>query len=297
MSSTITFDLEEEKKKILRGYRKLLRHAKPLLKDGDAKLIKKAFNIAVEAHKDTRRKSGEPFIIHPLTVAQICVEEIGLGTTSIICALLHDVVEDTYLELEDIEQEFGTKVTTIIDGLTKISGVFDKDSSEQAENFRKMLFTLSEDVRVILIKLADRLHNMRTLESMPREKQLQVASESSFIYAPLAHRLGLYSIKSELEDLNLKYTENEIYTEIVKNVDITKDVRNKFIKKFIKPIQDELKESNFKFEIKGRPKSVFSIRSKMNYQNIPFGEVYDLFAIRIILDSPRYVPSGGKCHA
>jgi len=285
MSSTITFDLEEEKKKILRGYRKLLRHAKPLLKDGDAKLIKKAFNIAAEAHKDMRRKSGEPFIFHPLSVAQICVEEIGLGTTSIVCALLHDVVEDTYLELEDIEQEFGTKVTTIIDGLTKISGVFDKDSSEQAENFRKMLFTLSEDVRVILIKLADRLHNMRTLESMPREKQLQMASESSFIYAPLAHRLGLYSIKSELEDLNLKYTENEIYNEIVKNVDITKDARNKFIKKFIKPIQYELKELNFKFEIKVRPKSVFSIWSKMKYQNIPFGEVYDLFAIRIILDT------------
>ncbi len=285
MSNTITFDLEEEKKEILRRYRKMLRHAKPLLKEGDAKSIKKAFNIAAEAHKDMRRKSGEPFIFHPITVAQICVEEIGLGTTSIVCALLHDVVEDTYLELEDIEQEFGTKVTTIIDGLTKISGVFAQGSSEQAENFRKMIFTLSEDVRVILIKLADRLHNMRTLESMPREKQLQVASESSFIYAPLAHRLGLYSIKSELEDLNLKYTESEVYNEIVKNVDITKDVRNKFIKKFIKPIQYDLKVLKFNFEIKGRPKSVFSIWSKMKYQNIPFGEVYDLFAIRIILDT------------
>ena len=198
-------DVEVEKKEILNKYRKLLRYSKPFLKDGDAKLIKKAFNTSLEAHREMRRKSGEPYIFHPLAVAQICVEEIGLGTTSIISALLHDVVEDTEMELEDIKSEFGPKVAKIIDGLTKISGVFEYGSSQQAENFRKMLLTLSQDVRVILVKLADRLHNMRTLESMPRNKQLKIASETIYLYAPLAHRLGLYAIKSELEDLYLKF--------------------------------------------------------------------------------------------
>ena len=197
----VVTDLAVEKKEILRKYRLLLRHAKPFLRDGDAKLIKKAFNISMEAHKGMRRRSGEPYIYHPLAVAQITVDEIGLGTTSIVSALLHDVVEDTEFEIEDIEKEFGNKVARIIDGLTKISGVFEYGTSQQAENFRKMLLTLSEDVRVILIKLADRLHNMRTLHSLPRNKQLRIASETIYLYAPLAHRLGLYAIKTELEDL------------------------------------------------------------------------------------------------
>ena len=278
-------DVEEERKEILKRYRKLLKQAKPVLKPGDTKLIKKAFNISLDAHKDMRRKSGEPYIYHPLEVALVCVEEIGLGTTSIISALLHDVVEDTDMELEDIEREFGHKVMTIIDGLTKISGVFEYGSSQQAENFRKMLLTLSDDVRVILIKLADRLNNMRTLGSMPRHKQLKIASETMYLYAPLAHRLGLYAIKSELEDLYLKYTDSETYTDIVKKINESKSYRNKFIKTFIQPIEDELIRQKFHFTIKGRPKSVYSIYNKMKKQGIPFEEVYDLFAIRIILDT------------
>lgn len=281
----IKVDIEEERKQILKRYRKLLRLAKPLLKPGDAKLIKKAFNVASEAHKEMRRKSGEPYIYHPLEVALICVEEIGLGTTSIIAALLHDVVEDTDMELEDIEREFGVKVAQIIDGLTKIAGVFDYGSSQQAENFRKMLLTLSDDVRVILIKLADRLNNMRTLDSMPRHKQLKIGSETKYLYAPLAHRLGLYSIKSELEDLYLKFMDKEDYNFITKKISDTRVSRNKFIKTFIAPIEKELKEQGFKFVIKGRPKSVYSIYNKMKKQNIPFEEVFDLFAIRIIIDT------------
>jgi GTP pyrophosphokinase len=199
-----TIDLELERKEILKRYRKLLKTAKPLLKDDDARLIRKAFDTSLEAHKEMRRKSGEPYIYHPIAVAQIAVEEIGLGTTSIVSALLHDVVEDTELEIEDIKRDFGPKIARIIDGLTKISGVFEYGTSQQAENFRKMLLTLSDDVRVILIKIADRLHNMRTLGSMPRNSQLKIASETMYLYAPLAHRLGLYAIKSELEDLFLK---------------------------------------------------------------------------------------------
>lgn len=281
----IEVDVEEERKEILKRYRRLLKQAKPVLKPGDAKLIKKAFNVSLEAHRDMRRKSGEPYIYHPLEVALVCVEEIGLGTTSIISALLHDVVEDTDWELEDIEREFGNKVMTIIDGLTKISGVFEHGSSQQAENFRKMLLTLSDDVRVILIKLADRLNNMRTLASMPRHKQLKIASETMYLYAPLAHRLGLYSIKSELEDLYLKYTDVETYKDIVYKINESKSYRNKFIKTFIQPIEDELNKLDIKFTIKGRPKSVYSIYNKMKKQGIPFEEVYDLFAVRIILES------------
>jgi GTP diphosphokinase / guanosine-3',5'-bis(diphosphate) 3'-diphosphatase len=270
----------------------LLKLAKPFLKDGDARLIKKAFNTSLEAHKYMRRKSGEPYIYHPLAVAQIAVEEIGLGTTSIVSALLHDVVEDTELEIEDINREFGPKVARIIDGLTKISGVFEHGSSQQAENFRKMLLTLSEDVRVILIKLADRLHNMRTLDSMPRTKQLKIASETIYLYAPLAHRLGLYAIKSELEDLYLKYTESEIYKEIANKINETKHARNKFIKDFIAPLQRELSNQDFNFVIKGRPKSIYSIWNKMKKQKIPFEEVYDLFAIRIIIDTKPELEKG-----
>jgi len=281
----IKVDIEEERKEILKRYRKLLKVAKPLLRSGDAKLIKKAFNVSSDAHKEMRRKSGEPYIYHPLEVALICVEEIGLGTTSIIAALLHDVVEDTDLELDDIEREFGTKVAQIIDGLTKIAGVFDYGTSQQAENFRKMLITLSDDVRVILIKLADRLNNMRTLDAMPRHKQLKIASETKFLYAPLAHRLGLYSIKSELEDLHLKFMDQEAYGYLVKKINDSRISRNKFIKTFIAPIEKELEDQGFKFVIKGRPKSVYSIYNKMKSQNIPFEEVYDLFAIRIIIDT------------
>lgn len=281
----IQVDIEEERKEILKRYRRLLRMAKPMLKSGDAKFIKKAFNVANEAHKEMRRKSGEPYIYHPLEVALVCVEEIGLGTTSIVSALLHDVVEDTDWELEDIERDFGPKVMQIIDGLTKISGVFDYGSSQQAENFRKMLLTLSDDVRVILIKLADRLNNMRTLESMPRHKQLKIASETMYLYAPLAHRLGLYAIKSELEDLYLKYTDSDTYAYIVEKINETRLSRNKFIKTFIAPIEEELHVQGFEFIVKGRPKSVFSIYNKMKKQNIPFEEVYDLFAVRIIIDS------------
>ncbi len=283
----IEIDIEEEKKEIIRRYRRLLRHAKPFLRDDDAKLIKKAFNTSNDAHKNMRRRSGEPYIFHPLSVAQICVEEIGLGTTSIISALLHDVVEDTELEIEDIERHFGKKVAKIVDGLTKISGFTGQggETTMQAENFRKMLLTLSEDVRVILVKLADRLHNMRTLDSMPRHKQLKIASETIFLYAPLAHRLGLYAIKSELEDLNLKYKEPEAYNSIVDKISKTKTSRNRFIRNFIHPIQNELKDRGYKFTVKGRPKSVFSIWNKMEKQDIPFEQVYDLFAIRIILDA------------
>lgn len=282
----MVIDVEEERKEIINRYRRLLRKAKPILKDGDAKLIKRAFTISMEAHKEMRRKSGEPYIFHPLSVAEICVEEIGLGTTSIVAALLHDVVEDTDIQLKDLEQIFGKKIAKIIDGLTKIKGVFEYGTSAQAENFRKMLFTLSEDVRVILIKLADRLHNMRTLESMPRNKQLRVSSETIYLYAPLAHRLGLNAIKTELEDLYLRFTDNPIYREISDKIDESRASRNRFIKQFVQPIKDELDKLNVECEIKSRPKSIFSIYNKMRKQNIPFEEVYDLFAVRIIIDTP-----------
>lgn len=276
-------DLEKENKEIIHRYRQLLKAAKPVLKEGDSKLIKKAFNTSMQAHKDMRRKSGEPYIYHPLAVAQIAVEEIGLGTTSIIAALLHDVVEDTHLEVRDIERDFGTKVAQIVDGLTKISGVFEHGSSQQAENFRKMILTLSEDVRVILVKLADRLHNMRTLESMPREKQLKIASETMYLYAPLAHRLGLYVIKSELEDLYFKYTDVERYQYIDSKIQQTSDARKKLIKEFIEPIDAALRKAGLKYVVKGRTKSVFSIHNKMKDQNISFEDIFDLFAIRVIL--------------
>lgn len=286
MVSTAVIDSVEEKREIISRYRRLLRKAKPILKADDAKLIKKAFTLALEAHKDMRRKSGEPFIFHPLTVAEICVEEIGLGTTSIVAAIIHDVVEDTDIELADIERMFGKKIAKIVDGLTKIRGVFEYGTSQQAENFRKMLFTLSEDVRVILIKLADRLHNMRTLESMPRNKQLKVASETIYLYAPLAHRLGLNAIKTELEDLYLRFTDQAVYRDIAVKIDESRASRNKFIKQFVSPLTGELDQLKVEYEIKSRPKSIFSIYNKMRKQNIPFEEVYDLFAIRIILDTP-----------
>lgn len=278
-------DLEKERKEILNRYRSLLRYCRESTSKEDKKLIRKAFNLSVDAHKDMRRKSGEPYIYHPIDVAKITARDIGLGTTSIICALLHDVVEDSDYTLEDIERLFGSKVARIINGLTKISDVYDQNVSMQAENFRKMLLTLSDDVRVILIKLADRLHNMRTLESMPKHKQLKIASETLYLYAPLAHRLGLYVIKTELEDLGLKFTKSEVYKAISEKLDETKKGRHRYISKFIIPIKDELENQSLKINIKGRPKSIFSIRSKMLKQGVEFEEVFDKFAIRIIVDS------------
>jgi len=281
----LVIDLEAEKKEILKRYRALLKASKATLQKGDKRLIRQAFNMALDSHKDMRRKSGEPYIYHPIAVAQIAAEEIGLGTTSIVCALLHDVVEDTAITLEDIEREFGKKVARIIDGLTKISGVFDYNSSLQAENFRKMLLTLADDVRVILIKLADRLHNMRTMEFMPRDKQLKISSETVYLYAPLAHRLGLYAIKSELEDLSMKYMESETYKFIARKLNEKKAERELYIKTFVEPIREILLGQGLKAEVYGRPKSIHSIWNKMRKKGIPFEEVYDLFAIRIILDS------------
>ena len=285
MKNTLIIDIEAEKKEILKRYRALLRASRSTLQKGDKKEIRKAFEMALESHKDMRRKSGEPYIYHPIAVAQIAAEEIGLGTTSIVCALLHDVVEDTEISLEDVEREFGKKAAKIIDGLTKIAGVFDYNSSLQAENFRKMLLTLADDVRVILIKLADRLHNMRTMDFMPRQKQLKIASETIYLYAPLAHRLGLYAIKSELEDLSMKYLEPDTYKYIATQLNEKKTERNSFIKTFVEPIYGLLAEQNLQASIFGRPKSIHSIWNKMKKKNIPFEEVYDLFAIRIVLDS------------
>ncbi len=276
----------EEKKEILRHYRALLRILKPKLKPGDKELVRSAFELAVEAHKTMRRKSGEPYILHPLAVAMICVEEIGLGVRSTICALMHDTVEDTDVTLEDVQREFGGEIAKIVDGLTKISTVLDTNSSKQAENFKKILLTLTDDPRVILIKLADRLHNMRTLDSMKRENQLKISSETVYIYAPLAHRMGLYNIKTEMEDLAMKYMEPDSYRYIAQKLDNTKRERTRYINDFIRPIKETLQHGKFDFEIYGRPKSIHSIWNKMKKKGVSFDEVYDLFAIRVILNSP-----------
>ena len=278
-------DIEKENKEILNKYRKLLRACSEKIDSTGKKEIRKAFNLAVDAHKNMRRKSGEPFIYHPLAVAHIAAKEVGLGKTSIICALLHDVVEDTDYTLDDINNVFGKKTTKIIDGLTKIQEVFDKNVSLQAENFRKMLLTLSDDVRVILIKLCDRLHNMRTLDSMPKAKQLKIASETLYLYAPLAHRLGLYPMKTELEDLGLKFTKSEVYKAIAEKLQETKEERRKYILKFSKPIKLKLNEQNINFSIKGRPKSIFSIRNKIVNKGVDFDNVFDKFAVRIVVDT------------
>jgi len=281
-----TMNEEEERKEILRKYRALLRALKPKLKPGDKEHVRVAFEMAVEAHKHMRRKSGEPYILHPVAVAMICVEEIGLGVRSTICALLHDTVEDTDITIEVVKREFGAEIAKIVDGLTKISNVLDANSSLQAENFKKILLTLTDDPRVILIKLADRLHNMRTLDSMKREKQLKIASETVYVYAPLAHRMGLYNIKTELEDLSMKYMEPDSYRYIAQKLEKTKRERTRYINDFIRPIKEKLINGNFNFEIYGRPKSIHSIWNKMKKKGVSFDEVYDLFAIRIILNSP-----------
>jgi GTP diphosphokinase / guanosine-3',5'-bis(diphosphate) 3'-diphosphatase len=256
-AAATTIDLEKEKQDILKAYRRLLSAAKRNEAKGDMKLVRKAFDVALDAHKDMRRKSGEPYIYHPIAVAEIVTTEIGLGAKSIVCALLHDTVEDTDLTVEDMRRMFGDKVANIIDGLTKLNVVIDmqEDKSMQAENFRKMLLTMSSDIRVILIKLADRLHNMRTLDSMRRDKQLKIASETMYIYAPLAHRLGLYAIKTELEDLAFKYIEPDLYNEITSKLKESEKQRTRFINKFSLPIIKELQDAGLDFDIKGRTKS------------------------------------------
>lgn len=286
MEAAEPLDLEKEKKLILKEYKNLLRGLRNNMTGAERKQIRLAFEMAVDAHKNMRRKSGEPYIIHPLRVAQIVVNEMGLGATAAICALLHDVVEDTELTLDDIKREFGIKVSRIIDGLTKVSGVFDLTSSIQAENFKKLLLTLADDVRVILIKIADRLHNMRTMDSMPRKKQLKIASETLYLYAPLAHRLGFYAIKSELEDLGMKYQEAEAYKDIAKRLAETKRERTRYMNEFMKPLRERLEKDGFHFEMYGRPKSIYSIYNKIKNKGVTFDEVYDLFAIRIILETP-----------
>ncbi len=278
--------IELERKEILGQYKELLRHTSEKLNEEQLKFVRKALDVAIDAHDGVRRKSGEPYIYHPIAVARIVAEEIGLGYTSVACGLLHDVVEDSEYSLEDMERIFGKKVSSIIDGLTKISEVLGDDVSLQAENFRKMLLTISEDVRVILIKLADRLHNMRTMDSMPAHKQQKIASETLYIYAPLAHRLGLYSIKSELEDLGLKYTEADSYFFIKNHLKDSKIERQNYIDKFVDPIKDTLGLEDFSFTIKGRPKSIFGIHRKMNIQKVDIDKIFDKFAIRIVIDTP-----------
>ena len=284
--ATYNFTEGEEKNEILRQYRGLLRVLKSKMKPGDKELLRRGFEISVDAHRTMRRKSGEPYILHPLAVARICVEEIGLGIRSTICALLHDTVEDTDVTLQDIHREFGPEIAKIVDGLTKISTVLDANTSQQAENFKKILLTLTDDPRVILIKLADRMHNMRTMDSMKREKQLKICSETVYVYAPLAHRMGLYSIKTEMEDLSMKYMEPDTYKYIAQKLQDTKRERTRYINDFIRPLKDKLDKADFDFEIHGRPKSIHSIWNKIKKKGVAFEEVYDLFAIRIIVNSP-----------
>ena len=277
--------IEEENKEIAKRYKNLLKETYQTLSRSDKLMIRKAFNLSVEAHSNQRRKTGEPYIFHPISVAKIVANEIGLGAISIAAALLHDVVEDTKYTLDDIERLFGETVARIVSGLTKISSLKkDKDHSIQAENFRKMLLTLHDDVRVILIKVADRLHNMQTMDAMPAYKQLKIASETLYIYAPLAHRLGLYNIKTELEDLGLKYTEPEVYKDILSKISESKEEQENYIKSFENTLNSGLKKESFKYQIKGRFKSIYSIRRKMRKQNVSFDEVYDKFAIRIIYE-------------
>jgi len=284
-----------EKENIEKEFEEIVKLCVRCKNEENKELIRKAFDLANEAHREMRRKSGEPYIMHPINVAKIVGGEIGLGTTSVVCALLHDVVEDTDYTLEDIENMFGVKVSQIIDGLTKISDVFDQNSSLQAENFRKMLLTLSDDVRVILIKLADRLHNMRTLDSMPEKKQLKIASETLFLYAPLAHRLGLYAIKTELEDLSLKYQHPGIYNEILQKVTDNERKRIAYINKFSLPIINKLTNQNINYNITGRSKSIYSIWNKMQKKDIPFEEVYDIFAIRVVFEPSENLPEKNQC--
>lgn len=281
-------DQETENKEIAKQYKELLRISYQTLSDADKKMIRLAFDTAVQAHSDQRRKSGEAYIFHPINVAKIVAQQIGLDAVSICAALLHDVVEDTKISLEDIERLMGLTVAKIVHGLTKISSLKkDKNISLQAENFRKMLLTLNDDVRVIIIKIADRLHNMQTMDAMPEYKQVKIASETLYIYAPLAHRIGLYNVKTELEDLSLKYTEPQRYLSIKEKIEETKESQEAYIKSFSKFLSQEFDKERFKFEIKGRSKSIYSIHRKMLTQNVPFEKIYDKFALRIIYKGNR----------
>ncbi|WP_291274414.1 RelA/SpoT family protein [Flavobacterium sp.] len=282
-------DIEAENKAIAQEYKELLRISYQTLSDEDKKIIRKAFDVAVEAHKEQRRKSGEAYIFHPIAVAKIVARDIGLGSTAIAAALMHDVVEDTEITVQDIEKMFNPKIAKIVEGLTKIPKVKqDQEISLQAENFRKMLLTLNDDVRVILIKIADRLHNMQTMEGMADYKQAKIASETLYIYAPLAHRLGLYNIKTQLEDLGLKYTEPEVYRDIVSKIKETKEEQDAYIKSISEILSKSLVDEGIDFIIKGRPKSIYSIRRKMRVQGVTFDEVYDKFALRIIYKSNEH---------
>lgn len=281
----MVYDLEKENKEIQQRYKNLISNTYRTLDGEQNKIIRKAFDIALDAHKDQRRKTGEPYIYHPIEVAKIVANEIGLGTTSIACALLHDVIEDSEYTYEDLKKIFGKKIADIVNGLTKISVMNHQNISVQSENYRKLLLTLSEDFRVILIKIADRLHNMRTLESMRDDKQKKIASETIYIYAPLAHRLGLYNIKSELEDLSLKYNNSDVYYDIANKLEVAKDQREKYVEEFKKEVSEQLKEEHLNFTIKGRAKAISSIYRKMLKQNVSFEEVYDNYAIRIIYKS------------
>ncbi len=282
----VEIDIEKENKAIAKEYKELLGISYQTLTADDKKLIRKAFDVAVGAHQDQRRKSGEAYIFHPIAVAKIVASEIGLGATSIAAALMHDVVEDTDITIAEIEKMFNPKVAQLVEGLTKISQVQkDLNISMQAENFRKMLLTLNDDVRVILIKLADRLHNMQTMDSMPEPKQIKIASETLYIYAPLAHRLGLYNIKTKLEDLGLKYTEPRVYNDILSKIKETKEEQDAYIKHITEVLKTSLDAEGVDYIIKGRPKSIYSIRRKMKAQNVSFDEVYDKFALRIVYKS------------
>jgi GTP diphosphokinase / guanosine-3',5'-bis(diphosphate) 3'-diphosphatase len=296
MGNKDIFD-DEDKKLIQSEYDSLVRNLYRCNKPGDSEQIEKAFKIANEAHWNMRRKSGEPYIIHPISVAKIVNQEIGLGAKSITAALLHDVVEDTEYSLENVERDFGPKIASMIDGLTKISGTYNKESSSslQAENFRKMLLTLSDDLRVILIKIADRLHNMRTLDSMPEHKKMKIAGETIFLYAPLANRLGLYAIKSELEDLSFKFRQPQIYEEIASKLKHSEKKYVSLINKFSLPIIEKLTNAGLKFDISGRPKSIFSIWKKMQSKNVPFEEIYDVLAVRIVFEPAPGIPEKTQC--
>lgn len=285
----------EEKSKVMEAYQELVDCLSPSMTKTNKELVRKAYNFALKAHGNERRKSGEPYILHPISVAKIVTEEIGLGTKSIISALLHDVVEDTEYSLDDIEREFGIKIRIIIDGLTKIKGAFDSNSSLQSSTFRKLLVTLSEDVRVILIKLADRLHNMRTLGALPRKKQIKISGETLYLYAPLAHRLGLYAIKTELENISLKYQEPEVYQDLNNRINHTEKISSHFLKKFIEPISLKLDEQKINFDIFGRPKAIYSVWHKMKTKNIPFEQVYDILAVRIIFKSKPGIAEKTQC--
>ena len=288
---------EEDIKRIQTEYDSLVNNLVRCNKPGDREMIDRAFNIANEAHWNMRRKSGEPYILHPIAVAKIVNQEIGLGAKSITTALLHDVVEDTDYSLEDVEKDFGPKIASLIDGLTKISGTYNKENSSslQAENFRKMLLTISDDLRVILIKIADRLHNMRTLDSMPENKKMKVAGETIFLYAPLANRLGLYAIKSELEDLSFRFRQPAIYEEIASKLKHSEKQYYALINKFSLPIIDKLSTSGFKYDISGRPKSIFSVWKKMQSKSVPFEEIYDVLAVRIVFEPVDGIPEKTAC--